>query len=191
MRLTHVLLLSAAFLLGACQNSDKASSEAPPGTADISLRATSDIRTPAPIAKATFVPNSVASWLGHIILLDSRGSLHRATTDSAETEIAALGKYADVLGLSREKKAGVFLALTPQGQIKAFIESDDEGNFSPLAVSQPGTAYERFCAIDMNDGATIWTQSGDTSHKRLIPARPNRDLTWGMINELALRIRQG
>jgi len=127
--------------------------------ADITLRATSDILTPSPIKAATFVPNSVASWLGHIILLDEKGALHRATTDSADTDVVALGKYTDVIGLSREKKSGVFLALTPQGQIKAFVQTDDEGNFSPLAVSQGEMGYARFCASTEPNGGTIWAET--------------------------------
>lgn len=155
--------LAAVFLIGACQNGeDTSKADKAEPIADVSLRATSDIQTPSPIKAATFVPNSVATWLGHIILLDDKGTLHRATTDSVETEIVALGKYADVIGLAREKQSGVFLALTPQGQIKAFVQSDDEGNFSPLAVSQGDLEFERFCAASAPSKDSIWakTRSG-------------------------------
>ena len=156
-------VLAAVLLGAACQSGDDSAKPKSPGSsasaADITLRATSDIRTPAPIKAATFVPNSVASWLGHIILLDDKGKLHRATTDSLETEVVALGRYADVIGLARDKKSGVFLALTPQGQIKAFVESDNEGNFSPLAVSQNLQVFERFCASAKPSGAFIWAET--------------------------------
>jgi len=88
----------AAFALTACNSGDDARKAASPGSqSDLTLRATSDIKTSAPIKVATFVPNSVATWLGHIILLDKQGKLHRATTDSAETDPVALGKYTDVM----------------------------------------------------------------------------------------------
>ena len=160
--------LGAASLGAACQSgndtpNDKAAVKAP----DITLRATSDIRTPTPIMAASFVPNSVAPWLGHIILLDKKGTLHRATTNSAETEVVVLGRYADVIGLAREKKSGVFLALTPQGQIKAFVQSDNDGNFSPMAVSQGDETFERFCATAAPSGSTIWARTTSKSSQKI------------------------
>ncbi|WP_026940551.1 hypothetical protein [Hellea balneolensis] len=151
--------ISALISLMACQSGERSKSEIEATEADIVLRATTDIQTPSPIRAATFVPNSVASWLGHIILLDNKGTLHRATTDSSETDIVALGKYDDVIGLAREKQSGVFLALTPQGKIKAFVQSDNDGNFSPLAVSQGDESFERFCASAELSGDTIWAVS--------------------------------
>ncbi len=146
--------------LTACQNDEKTPKDSPSNiAADITLRATSDIQTPSPIKAASFVPNSVASWLGHIILLDDKGALHRATTDSSETDIVALGKYTDVIGLARDKEAGVFLALTSQGQIKAFVQTDDEGNFGPMAVSMGNTIIERFCATATPNQDFIWVRT--------------------------------
>jgi len=160
MRILKYTTLAAVLLMGACQSGEKTPKTETSGpTAEFSLRATSDIQTPAPIKAATFVPNSVASWLGHIILLDNTGTLHRATTGSAETDVVALGKYTDVIGLAREKKSGVFLALTPQGQIKAFVQSDDEGNYSPLAVSQGDVNIERFCHSAQPSEGSIWGET--------------------------------
>jgi len=168
MRFTKHIFFSAIIGLTACQNGDDTpKTNAAKPAADFTLRATSDIQTPSPIKAATFVPNSVATWLGHIILLDETGTLHRATTDSAETDVVALGKYADVMGLAREKKSGVFLALTPQGQIKAFVQSDDEGNFSPLAVSQGDQSFERFCATATPNGSEIWARTTSRISQKL------------------------
>jgi hypothetical protein len=165
------LLISTAlavFALTACNSGDDASKAASPGSqSDLTLRATSDIKTAVPIKAATFVPNSVATWLGHIILLDKQGKLHRATTDSAETAPVALGKYADVIGLKRDKKSGVFLALTPQGDIKAFVQTDDAGNFGPMAVSQGGQTFERFCATAEPRENTIWAKTTSKASQKL------------------------
>lgn len=183
MKLLKQTTLTAALLAAtACQNSqDSSNADTVKPSADISLRATSDIQTPSPVKAATFVPNSVASWLGHIILLDSKGTLHRATTDSNETEIVALGKYADVIGLAREKQSGVFLALTAQGQVKAFVQSDNEGNFSPLAVSQGDERFERFCASSTPAGDVIWAKlTSKTSQKLSIDIFEDTSLTIGL-----------
>lgn len=162
------LLCGAALLGTACQSGDDApQTNAAKAAADITLRATSDVQTPSPIKAATFVPNSVATWLGHIILLDNKGMLHRATTDSTKTETVALGRYADVIGLARVKKSGVFLALTPQGQIKAFVQSDDDGNYSPMAVSQGGESFKRFCATSTPSGSVIWARTTSRASQKL------------------------
>lgn len=162
------IILSTIIGLSACQAGDK-ESVAPNSdkTADLILRATSDIQTPSPIKAASFVPNSVATWLGHIILLDEKGTLHRATTDSADTDVVALGKYADIIGLAREKKSGVFLALTSQGQIKAFVQTDDEGNFGPMAVSMGNLKVERFCAEATPSQDSIWVKTASQTSQKL------------------------
>jgi len=171
MQIKNYILTALMIGLTACQNGEDASQDDTISNsklpADITLRATSDIQTPSPIKAATFVPNSVATWLGHIVLLDGKGTLHRATTDSANTDIVALGKYSDVIGLAREMASGVFLALTPQGQIKAFVQSDDEGNFSPMAVSQGDQTFERFCATATPSGSIIWAQTTSRKSQKL------------------------
>lgn len=166
MRYRHIVFLMATIAITACKGGENSSNnEAITPTDTLTLRATSDMRTPSPVKAATFVPNSVASWLGHIILLDSRGGLHRATTDSAETEPVALGRYAGVTAIAREQKPGVFFALTEQGHIKAFIESDDDGNFSPLAISQSNQKYERFCNAAKPNNTAIWAVAAGTSYR--------------------------
>ena len=162
MHLIRPLILGITLGLTGCK-ADNTDSKTPTKASaiDITLRATSDIETPSPIKAASFVPNSVASWLGHIILLDDRGALHRATTDSARTEVVALGKYADVMGLAREKKSGVFLAITRQGQIKAFVQSDDEGNYTPIAVTQSNHSFKRFCPSTDPMHRRIWADTAN------------------------------
>lgn len=169
MHLIKPIALSVILALAACKADVKSSTvSSPENIFDITLRATSDIQTPSPVQAASFVPNSVASWLGHIILVDEKGTLHRSTTDSAETDVVALGKYVDVIGLLREKKSGVFLALTPQGQIKAFIQTDDEGNFGPMAVSQQGENYSRFCTSAEPSSSIIWAETTSGVAKKLM-----------------------
>jgi hypothetical protein len=179
MRIKTHIILAVIFGLSACQADIKVS-EAPKAeiTADITLRATSDIQTPLPIKAASFVPNNVATWLGHIILLDEKGVLHRATTESAKTDVVAIGKYVDVVGFGRENKSGVFLALTPQGQVKAFVQIDDEGNFGPMAVSVSNLNIERFCPSSTPNSDFIWLETKDKqSHKMSVEVFEDTSVT--------------
>ena len=123
----------AALILTACGNA-QTKNKAATAPADILIRATSDLEAPDTIIAATFVPNSVASWFGHIIMIDEKGRLHRSTTDS-QVHLVDGGKYKSVLGLARIKQAGVFLAITQKNGLKAFIEADDDGNFKALPIS--------------------------------------------------------
>ena len=133
-----------ALVLTACGN-PQTKSESPATPADINVRATSDLEAPNTIIAATFVPNSVASWFGHIIMIDEKGRLHRSTTDS-KVRLVDSGKYKSILGLARIKQAGVFLAITQKGALKAFIEADDDGNFKNLPISiGDGLRLTEFC----------------------------------------------
>jgi len=153
-------LIASLLCLSACQNSDPQSTASEPEVkADISLRATSDMQAPAQIVTASFVPNNVATWLGHIILLDKAGTLHRATTNSSKTEIVTMGKYQDVIGLVRDNAAGVFLALDTKGHIKAFIEADEEGNFKPMAISYGDLKVKRFCQTPSPEPDKIYAKT--------------------------------
>ena len=145
----------AALILTACGNPQTKNKAAPTAPADINVRATSDLQAPDTIIGATFVPNSVASWFGHIIMIDEKGRLHRSTTDS-EVRLVDSGKYKSVLGLARIKQAGVFLAITQKGVLKAFIEADDEGNFKGLPISiGDGQRLTAFCDSEVPNTDTI------------------------------------
>ena len=187
MRFIRPITFSVIMALAACQgdaNSPTISSKET--AADVTLRATSDIQTPSPIRAASFVPNSVATWLGHIILLDEKGTLHRATTDSVKTDVVALGKYKDVIGLAREKKSGAFLALTSQGRIKAFVQTDDEGNFGPMAASQSDETYARFCTSTEPSSSIIWAETtSGVAQKLTIEIFEDTSVTFKSVSPLS------
>ena len=126
------------------------------------LRATSDIFAPAPIKQLSFVPNNVASWLGHIIMVDANGDLHRATTNSQVIAVKQ-GNYVDVIGLDRPNKAGAFLALTQDKTVHAFIEADNEGNFKSIPVTQAKIPIKSFCQSNNAPENQLWarTQKGE------------------------------
>ena len=138
-------LLAALLTISGCQNDASTQKSENASTADIIVRATTDLEAPAPIIEATFVPNSVATWLGYIIMINKNADLYRSTTDS-QVHLIDKGNYQSVIGLARIKQPGVFLAVTKSGNLKAFIEADDEGNFKQLPISiSSETRLTKFC----------------------------------------------
>jgi len=161
------LVLAACLTLISCQSEPNSSAKASKAIqktdpADMELRATSDLLAPAPIKQLSFVPNNVASWLGHIIMVDANGDLHRATTNSQVIAVKQ-GNYVDVIGLDRPNKAGAFLALTQDKKVHAFIETDNEGNFKSIPVTQAKTSIESFCQSNDAPENQLWarTQKGE------------------------------
>lgn len=153
------IIFASCLALLACQGEPKSAGQAPlGGSADMELRATSDLYAPAPIIKVSFVPNNVATWLGHIIMVDKKGDLHRASTNTKVIPIAT-GNYADVIGLDRPNKAGAFLALSRSGTLRAFIEADNEGNFKTIPLSAPNTTIKSFCQTSDAYESRIWART--------------------------------
>ena len=155
-----IIVLSAMLGLAACQSEpqDTIAITAHTSIADMELRATSDLLAPAPIVRATFVPNNVASWVGHIIMIDEKGDILRATTESKVTPITT-GDFDDVIGLNRPNKAGAFFALTKDGELRAFIEADNDGNFKPITTSQTELPIAQFCQSAVAYEEVVWTLS--------------------------------
>ena len=107
------------------------------------------------VSKLTFVPNSTAAWLGRIILLDDAGHLYSTDIEGRAPKPVGTGKYLDILGLVREAASGVFLAITDDNKIEAFIESDDIGNFSQMIYSGAEIAILTFCPKDSSEDSQI------------------------------------
>ena len=137
----HLTLLLAAsmlaFGLSACsgKSDDKATIVETQDLPTIDMVATHAIDLDMSVAQLTFVPNSVAPWLGRIILLDDNGRLYSTDIEGREPKPVGSGKYIDIFGLAREAAPGVFLAINTDNHIEAFIESDNDGNFSPMIYS--------------------------------------------------------
>lgn len=171
MKLRSITFAAIAAILTACGNPQTKGAVSPslPAT-DITVNSTSEISAPAPIILATFVPNSVASWLGHIIMIDEDGNLHRSTTDS-QTHLVEKGNFTSAIGLGRIKKPGVFLAVNKKGTLKAFIEADNEGNFKPLPVSiDDNTRLTVFCQNSTPSPNSMWAVSsgGDVTEYNVL-----------------------
>jgi len=121
----------------------------------IDIVATHAIDLDISVAQLTFVPNSTAPWLGRIILLDEAGHLHSTDIEGRDPKPVGSGKYIDIFGLARKNESGVFLAITENNKIEAFIETDDTGNFSPMIYSGENIDALSFDLISNNSDNSI------------------------------------
>ncbi len=111
----------------------------------IDLVATHDFETPVPVARLTFVPNSVAPWLGRVILLGKDGKLYSTDIEGRGPKPVGVGPYMDVFGIARNNAPGVFFAINKENTIEAFIESGDQGYFSAMIYSGAELTVQSFC----------------------------------------------
>ncbi|MCF6221192.1 MAG: hypothetical protein L3J65_08780 [Robiginitomaculum sp.] len=150
MKKTTLLLAATmlSFALPACSGkSDEPSAAVETKTLPIiDIVATHAVVLDISVAKLTFVPNSVAPWLGRIILLDDDGHLYSTDIEGRDPKPIGTGKYIDIFGLAREAAPGVFLAINTDNNIEAFIEADNDGNFSPMVYSGETVKARAFCA---------------------------------------------
>ena len=122
----NFILPIALLCASACSNNNGKSGSDLSSLPVVEIRATGDIDMPEPMTRVAFVPNYVAGWASHILLLSDTGNIWQTTTEGAPPRIISEGEYTDVVGLSREGQAGAFLTLSDGGKLSAFIESDDE-----------------------------------------------------------------
>lgn len=140
--ITPIFAISALTLLTACSGSKNPDMST---VIPVELVATHAFDTQTPIKSITFVPNNVAPWLGRLILLDTTGHLFSTDIEGQRAIALAPKKYIDIFGLSRDNAAGVVLAINGNNEIEAFLETDDEGGFSPMAYSGIPFKAAAFC----------------------------------------------
>ena len=127
-------MLCTAFATG-CSNASNKDGPVLSTLPVLDVVATSEIALPEIAEKIAYSPNSVAPWLGHIIIQSSDGTLYRTTAQGDAAVTIQGDKSSDIFGLYREKEPGVFLSITEQGSIAAYVEDGPDGQFKPLAVS--------------------------------------------------------
>lgn len=150
--------LAAGLAVASCENSDTPKAIV---SDTQNLVATHAFDSPAPISAVAFSPKDVASWLGAIAMVTTRGDLYVTDIEGGRPRSTGSGNFTDVIGLSRSQQPGLFLTLTSDGDVKAFIEADDESNFKPIPVSSGDIEMVRFC--DGPQGVTqyLYGQSGE------------------------------
>ena len=111
----------------------------------LEIVATHAIDTKSQITALTFVPNNVAPWLGRIILLDQDQHVFSTDIEGRSPLVITPKQYTDIAGIARENAAGIFFALTSEGKLEAFIQSDNAGNYMPISISGTAMDVKQFC----------------------------------------------
>ena len=155
-----ILLSAAALALTACSRAG----DAPAAQQESQkLSATHAIDTPAPVTALAFSPNDVASWLGAIAMITDSGQLLITNIEGIKPKPQSGGPFKDVIGANRDGQPALFFALTQTGELRAFVEADDEGNFKALPISSETQNTALLCksAGGLTDALTVITAGGD------------------------------
>ena len=163
----RMLLALIPLAMSACNNVDTAQTLSIQTDADLQINVTSDLATPGKVKVLTFVPNSVASWLGAIVLLTEDGGVYRTDTQSSKPIQISAGPYSDIFGFAREAQPGVFLALDKDGSVDAFIEIDDAGNFGAIPLTYDRGGFTQFCSDSSPQDENLWVIAKNGSVKKL------------------------
>ena len=147
----YIKYVTVAIILTSCQNTIDSIKN--PKILEVS--STSEIYTTEPIDKISFVSNNVATWLGHLIMIDTTGSIFRASASDRVAKLVSAGRYKDVIGTSLKNKSGLFFAINNQGVIESFIETTNSGDFTFLEnISEPD-GFIKFCKTTRSDSKII------------------------------------
>ena len=136
LRILKSTLPICSLVMVGCSSKDTAPTVSYDSFNPLTVRATSDIDLPSPAAHVTFVPNTVAPWLGHILIVDDQQKLFRTDGQGNSPERLADLTAQDAYGLYRAEASGVFLTIEADGNLGAYIQSSNENEFSPMIVSQ-------------------------------------------------------
>ncbi len=109
---------------------------------NVDIRITSEIKTSEVIIDASFLPNIQYNWLGRVLLLSQTGELWSVTSNGEAPIRISDGPFSDILGVYRTQAdasdqwtPGLILALNTDGQVSAFLETDDQGAVKTLITS--------------------------------------------------------
>jgi len=78
--------------------------------------------------------------------------------------------------LARKNEAGILMAHTPGGEIKAFLEINDDSDYRPMPLSKAPDKIDAFCGLDRPNLNHVYARSGQdiialdnlTTHKETI-----------------------
>lgn len=155
------LLIGAAGLaLTACSEAENTPSQTQESQ---KLSATHAFETPDPVSALAFSPNDVASWLGTLAMITDSGQLLITNIEGKKAKPQSGGPYKDVIGANRKGQPALFFALTESGELRAFIEADDNGNFKALPISSESQNPTILCkpASGFTDALIVITADGE------------------------------
>lgn len=168
-------LLSCLFL--ASCGAGESSKTGHTGEIDVEIPVTSEILLPKKGVAYAFVPNDAAQWLSQIIILSEDGNVYQAQADAHKAIAIKGAKAKSIIGLNRPGAPGMFLALSNNGTVKAFIEINDEGQFGPAPFSSPGVKLQAFCSQADTPLDSFFAVTKEDTVVKLTVAPPNESAT--------------
>lgn len=154
-------------------------------SADNALRltATHAIGVSEPGTHISFAPKyDLLSYLGMIGITQNGGQLAVSDIEGVRMQVAPNASYTQTLGLYAPEEPSAFLTLNADGELSALIESDDQGNVSPIVTTgaselssfchHSGVVEDTFYALGANGRLTKSTiERQGTSAVSLSPAQ--------------------
>ena len=157
----YIKIITIAMFLASCQFAvDRNKNQK-----KLDISSTSEILTNAPISEVTFVPNNIATWLGHLIMIDKTGSIIRASTSDRTAKLITEDSYIDVIGTALNNQSGVFFAINNQGVIVSFIEITNAGDFAPLKNKNAPKDFIKFCKNPRSTNSIIAIKNNGQSYQ--------------------------
>ena len=127
--------------------------------AALSINMTYDREVGFPVKAIAIVPNNVAPWVSSLFLIDDDNKLHRGAIDAGAFDNVAKD-IAGIAPLARNNDAGIALAHTHTGEVKAFLEINDDSDYRAMPLSETPHDIDAFCAVDHPSAARVYAKSG-------------------------------
>lgn len=147
------------------------------GKIDVEIPVTSEILLPKKGVAYAFVPNNAAQWLSQIVILSEDGDIYQAPADARKAIPIKGAKAKSILGLNRPGAPGMFLALSNNGTVSAYIEINDDGHFGPAPFSSPGVKLKDFCNQPDTPVGSFLALTRDDTVVRLTVTPPDTSAT--------------
>ena len=156
MKIMRYYFIIALAFLTACQNESVQESGKTETNTKLDLVATSELTPPETISKIAFAPKpGFIAWTGHILTLTESGKIYTTNTAFGLFTEVSPGPFTDLQALSRGEDYAVFLALSPEGRVQSFIETDGL-EFKALGISDNGEVFDGFCDMSEPHGYKIY-----------------------------------
>jgi len=189
MRLTFLLFALTATTLAACNKDKPTTNENTPASISsdqaITVNMTYDRGIDVRVKDIAIVPNNVAPWLGSLFIIDDNNTLWRGPIDGGDFDKVARN-ISGMAPLARKNAAGILMAHTPGGEIKAFLEINDDSDYRPMPLSKAPDKIDAFCGLDRPNLNHVYARSGqDIIALKMISRQNNRFLEAAKASQLS------
>ena len=109
------------------------------------------------VKKIAVVPNNVAPWTGSLFITTESNILYRGDIDRGPFAHVS-DDISEIAPLARKNMAGIILGKTNEGNIKAFVEINDDSEYRPLPLNKTPKAVEALCNVNRPDMNRIYAK---------------------------------